>query len=82
MAPETKKIVVHIVTGRLAGIRQIIGHLVIDEGDQFPPRIPNADLGDHVADVIHAGVYPRYVLYREAKHLSLGVLNEFNPSQV
>ena len=72
-ASVSKRIVVHIVKGRLAGMRKIIGHLVLEAGDaeKFPPSIKNADLADHVADVVHAGTFERFVLYREwAKPIS------------
>ena len=64
---SSKRIVVHIVKGRLAGMRKIIGHLVINAEDveKFPPSIPNVDLGDHAADVIHTGTFERFVLYKE-----------------
>lgn len=67
MEPTSKRVVVHIVKGRLTGLRKIVGHLVMDVGDdeKFPPSIPNVDLGDHKGKVIHAGTFERYVLYRE-----------------
>lgn len=61
----TKRVVVHIVKGRLAGIPKIIGHLVMDGTEPFPPSIADVGLGDHKGTVQHAGTFPRYVLYRE-----------------
>lgn len=63
----SKRLVVHHVTGRLSGIRKIIGHMVIDATDQYPPRLEGVDLGDGVAaSVEFAGSRPRYILYRES----------------
>lgn len=65
--PTSKRVVVHIVKGRLSGMRKIVGHLVMDVGDdeKFPPSIPDVDLGGHSGKVVHAGTFERYVLYRE-----------------
>lgn len=66
---KTKRVVVYIVKGRLAGMRKIIGRLVIDANadlaDVFPPSIEPVDLGDHTGKVLHAGTFERFVLYRE-----------------
>lgn len=65
--PITKRVVVHIVKGRLSGMRRIVGHLVMsaEDAEKFPPSIKGVNLGDHTADVQHAGTFERYVLYRE-----------------
>lgn len=63
--PVTKRVVVHIVKGRLSGVRKIVGHIVLDGDEQFPPSIDMVNLGDHSGRVIHAGTMPRYILYRE-----------------
>lgn len=69
MTPTSKRVVVHIVKGRLAGMRKIVGHLVIEANtnmaDVFPPSIEPVDLGDHTGKVVHAGTFERFVLYRE-----------------
>lgn len=63
---ETKRIVIHIVRGRLAGLRRIVGHLVVQAGEHFPPRYDNVPMADGgVGTVRHVGTYPRYILYRE-----------------
>lgn len=78
----TKRVVVHIVSGKRAGMRKIIGHLVCSAGEDFPPSIANVDLGTHAADVQHAGTFPRYILYREFKQAAKGKFNNFNPAQL
>lgn len=79
---QTKRVVVHVVTGKRAGMRKIIGHLICGDGEDFPPSIANVDLGTHSADVQHAGTYPRYILYREFKQAARGKFNNFNPAQI
>jgi hypothetical protein len=77
-----KKVVVHIVTGRLAGMRKIVGHIILDKGDELPPRFDNIPTHEGpTGTVIHAGTFPRYVLYREWKQADTGKLNDFNPEQ-
>lgn len=84
----SKRIVVHIVKGRLAGMRKIIGHLVLDPADleKFPPSLKAVDFGDHAADVVHAGTFERFVLYREwakplAQTFGKPLKDQFDPRQ-
>ena len=78
----TKRIVVHIVKGRLAGLRRIVGHLVVKEGEYFPPRFDGVpDSQGQPTTVLHAGTFPRYVLYREWSQAATGALNDFHPEQ-
>lgn len=58
---QDKWIVVYHVTGRLAGLRKIIGHTVVPVDAQYPARLDTADF----ASVEFVGARPRYVLYRE-----------------
>lgn len=82
-ASREKRIVVHIVRGRLAGLRRIVGHLVLKGDEEFPPRYDNVPIADGATgSVIHAGTYPRYILYREWKQPTSGKLNQFNPAQI
>jgi hypothetical protein len=71
-----KKVVVHIVSGRLSGMRKIIGHLVMGE-EEIPAQFQNTTEGD----VQHAGTFPRYVLYRQFNPAAKGRLNDFHPEQ-
>jgi hypothetical protein len=75
--PITKTVVVHVVAGRLSGMRRIVGHVLVDAGHSYPPVIPY--LG---GEAQHAGTFPRYVLYREFKLAAKGQFNNFNPAQV
>lgn len=72
-----KKVVVHIVTGRLAGMRKIIGHVVIDD----PTKVPAAFTHTSEGDVQHAGTFPRYVLYRQFNPTQRGRFSDFHPEQ-
>jgi hypothetical protein len=77
-APTNKKVVVHIVSGRLTGLRRIVGHLVIGEED-IPPSFSHIEHGS----VQHAGTFPRYVLYRQFNPTGIqkGQFSEFHPQQ-
>lgn len=72
-----KKVVIHIVQGRLAGMRKIVGHLIMGE-EEVPAQFTGTDHGD----VQHAGTFPRYVLYRQFSPSKKGVFNDFHPEQV
>lgn len=74
---QEKRVVVHVVTGKLAGMRRIIGKIMIDKDHSYPPTIPYLD-----GEAQHAGTFSRYVLYREFKLAAKGKFNEFNPAQV
>lgn len=75
-SPE-KRIVVHIVQGRLAGLRRIVGHVVINDVADIPPAFRHTEHGD----VQHAGTFPRYVLYRQFNPTQTGRFNDFHPEQ-
>jgi hypothetical protein len=79
VAPNNKKVVIHIVSGRLAGMRRIVGHLVMGEED-IPAQFTHTDQGD----VRHAGTFPRYVLYKQFNPAGIkpGKFSEFHPQQV
>ena len=72
-----KRVVVHVVTGQLSGLRRIIGRVFITPDHHYPPSIPYLD-----GEAQHAGTFERYVLYREFKLAAKGKFNEFNPAQI
>lgn len=72
-----KKVVVHILTGKHAGLRKIIGHYIIGE-EEVPAVLETADFGR----VQHAGTFPRYVLFRQFVTKPSGQFNSFHPEQV
>lgn len=74
---QEKRVVVHVVSGRLAGMRRIIGTVLIDAHHTYPPVMPYLD-----GEAQHARTYPRYVLYREFKLAAKGKFNQFNPAQI
>lgn len=62
-----KRVVIHVVTGKRAGMRKIIGHLVLEPGDEIPLKYQNVHIcaGEPGRDVYRAADYPNYVLFRE-----------------
>ena len=66
--PEVeKRVVVYVVTGRRAGMRRIIGHMIYKAGETLPAGFHDIHIcdGEEPKDVQLVGEYPRYVLYRE-----------------
>lgn len=65
--PQEKRVVVYVVTGRRAGMRRIIGHMIFKAGDALPERFDNVHIcdGEPPRNVHRIGEYPRYVLYSE-----------------
>jgi hypothetical protein len=65
--PVEKRVVIYIVTGRRAGMRRIIGHMIFKPGDELPKRFDNVHIctGEPARTVHLVGEYPRYILYRE-----------------
>ena len=75
-----KRIVIEHRTGRLAGLRQIVGWQGDDEvAEAF---VAGINLGDHVGAVGLSRVTHRFVLYVECVGPQTIRLNEFHPSQV
>jgi hypothetical protein len=64
-----KRVVIYVVTGRRAGMRRIIGHMISKPGDELPKRFDNVHIcsREPVRSVHLVGEFPRYVLYREIK---------------
>ncbi len=62
-----KRVVVYVVTGRRAGMRRIIGHMIFKPGDELPKQFQNVFVckGEPPRDVYLVGEFPRYVLYSE-----------------
>jgi len=62
-----KRVVVYVVTGRRAGMRRIIGHMIFKPGDELPKRFDNVHIckGEPPRNVHLIGEYPRYVMYSE-----------------
>ena len=62
-----KRVVVYVVTGRRAGMRRIIGHMIFKPGDELPKQFQNVHIcaGEPTRDVHLVGEFPRYVLYSE-----------------
>lgn len=77
IAPNVKRIVVHIVTGAQAGMRKIIGHIVVDDPTSLPAAFNHTEHGS----VQHAGTFPRYILYRQFNPTQRGRFNELHPQQ-
>ena len=75
-----KRIIIEHRTGRLAGLRQIVGW----QGDNEQPTafVAPINLGDHAGAIGLTRVTPRFVLYVECMGPQTVKLNEFHPSQV
>ena len=60
-----KRLVIHHVTGRLSGIRRIIGHTIVETDAALPAELAG-DMGDGSIGVVDL-IAPKkkYVLYRE-----------------
>lgn len=58
---------VYVVTGRRAGLRKIIGHMIFNPGDELPKRFENVFVcNNEDKRTMHLiGEFPRYVLYGE-----------------
>ncbi len=77
-----KRIVFHHVTGRLAGILQILGTCSqLPAGSEYPPSL-HLQRDNQPVEGHHAGTKPRMILYREWAQEPTGSLNDFNPVQV
>jgi hypothetical protein len=65
--PHEKRVVIYVVTGRRAGMRRIIGHMIFKAGDELPKRFENVYIcdGEPKRNVHLVGEFPRYVLYSE-----------------
>ena len=64
---QEKRVVIYVVTGRRAGMRRIIGHMIFKPGDELPKRFDHVHVcaGEPPRDVHLIGEFPRYVLYSE-----------------
>ena len=64
---QEKRVVVYVVTGRRAGMRRIIGHLIFKPGDELPKKFENVFVcnGEDKRTMHLVGEFPRYVLYSE-----------------
>jgi hypothetical protein len=62
-----KRVVIYVVTGRRAGMRRIIGHMIFRVGDELPKQFQNVFIceGEPGRNVFLVGEYPRYIMYRE-----------------
>jgi hypothetical protein len=64
---QEKRVVIYVVTGKRAGMRRIIGHMIFEAGAELPKRFDNVHIctGEPPRTVHLIGEYPRYVLYSE-----------------
>jgi len=64
---QEKRVVIYVVTGKRAGMRRIIGHMIFKAGDELPKRFDNVHIctGEPPRNVHLVGEFPRYVLYSE-----------------
>lgn len=78
-----KRVVLHNVTGPLAGIVQIIGYLEAAPGRLEAACDPSFMYGPPTAQkqAQHVKTKPRYIEYREWAQAAKGRLNDFNPAQ-
>ncbi len=73
MSPtQEKRVVVYVVTGRRAGMRRIIGHMIFEPGDELPKKFENVFVcnGEDKRTMHLVGEFPRYVLYSEMKPMT------------
>ncbi len=66
---QEKRVVIYVVTGRRAGMRRIIGHMIYEVGAKLPKAFKNVHIctDEPPRDVQFVGEYPHYVLYSEVK---------------
>lgn len=75
-----KRVVLQHLAGPYKGMAEILG--IVDlKNDSYPASLNGIDLGGRTGSAIHAGTYPRFVLYREWLQPNIGKLGEFHPEQ-
>lgn len=75
-----KRVVLMHLAGERKGMAEILG-IVDHKDDAYPASLQNIDLGGRTGSAIHAGTFPRFVLYREWVAPGAGRLGEFHPQQ-
>lgn len=77
--PEKRVVLLHL-SGAMKNMPQILG-VAETNTDTYPASLTDIDLGGRKGSALHAGTFPRFVLYREWLTPSAGRLNEFHPQQ-